>query len=179
LKIYDERIGVARRRYRSFVKNGLKQGYREDLIGGGLIRSAGGWPAVKEMKRAETFQKSDESILGDSDFVEHVLAKAREQMERKYAFQALGYTLEKLAEKASSLKGLEKDEIFNKGKERALVSARSLLCYWAVKDLGISMASLLRRFEISITGISLSVKRGEKIARKNNYELTTKKTLKL
>jgi putative transposase len=62
-----------------------------------------------------------------------------------------------------------------KGKDRALVSARSLICYWAVKGLGISMAALSRRFDISITGISLSVKRGEIIARKNKYELTAKK----
>lgn len=175
LKMYDERIGVARRRYRSFVKKGLEQGHREDLIGGGLIRSAGGWSAVKEMKRSKTFQKSDERILGNSDFVDQVLSKAREQMERKYALQAHGYTLETLAEKASSLMGLEKDEVFNKGKDRVLVSARSLLCYWAVKELGISMAALSRRFEISIAGISLSVKRGEKIARENNYELMTEK----
>ena len=175
LKKYDERIGFARRRYRSFVKKGLEQGHREDLIGGGLIRSAGGWTAVKEMKRSKTFQKSDERILGDGDFVEQVLSSAREQMERKYALRAQGYTLDKLAEKASSLMGMEKEKVFNKGKDRALVSARSLICYWAVKDLGISMAALSRRFDISIAGISLSVKRGEKIARKNKYEMTDKK----
>lgn len=103
------------------------------------------------------------------------MSKAQEKMERKYTLRAQGYTLEKLAEKASSLMGLEKDELFNKGKDRVLVSARSLLCYWAVKNLGISMAALSRRFEISIAGISLSVKRGEKIARENNYELMTEK----
>ncbi|MBN1365677.1 MAG: hypothetical protein JW976_12780 [Syntrophaceae bacterium] len=114
------------------------------------------------MKRSKTFQKSVERILGDGDFVEQVLSSAREQMERKYALQAQDYTFEKLAEKASYLMGMEKGEAFNKGKERALVSARSLLCYWVVKNLGISMAALSRRFEISIAGISLSVKRGEK-----------------
>ncbi len=171
LKRYDERVGVARRRYRSFVKKGLSQGHRNDLIGGGLIRSAGGWSAVRGMKRSKMFQKSDERILGDGDFVEQVLIKAREQMERKYFLQAKGYDLEKAAERVSFLTGLEKHEIYKNGKERHRVAARSLLCYWAVRELGISMAVLSKRFNLSISGISLSVQRGEKIAQENNYEL--------
>jgi putative transposase len=68
---------------------------------------------------------------------------------------------------------VKKDEVYNKGKDRVLVSARSLFCYWAVKNIGISVAALSRRFEISIAGISLSVKRGKKITRENKYELIT------
>jgi len=43
------------------------------------------------------------------------------------------------------------------------VAARSVLCYWAVRDLGTSMAELSRRLKLSISGVSLSVKRGERI----------------
>jgi hypothetical protein len=85
LKLYDERLRVARRQYRAFVRKGVSQGRRKDLIGGGLIRSAGGWSAVKAMRKAKMFQKSDERILGDGDFVAQVLSATREQMERKYS----------------------------------------------------------------------------------------------
>ena len=51
------------------------------------------------------------------------------------------------------------------------VKARSLLCYWAVRDLGISMAELSRRLKLSLSGVSLSVKRGERIAQENDYKL--------
>jgi hypothetical protein len=44
-----------------------------DLAGGGVIRSHGGWAAVKAMGRAKEFRKSDESILGDGDFVKRWL----------------------------------------------------------------------------------------------------------
>ena len=37
---------LARRSYRSFVKQGIGQGRRPELVGGGLIRSLGGWSAV-------------------------------------------------------------------------------------------------------------------------------------
>jgi len=49
--------------------------------------------------------------------------------------------------------------------------ARSLLSFWAVKELGISMAELSRQLKLSLSGISLSVARGEKIAKENNYKL--------
>ena len=66
---------------------------------------------------------------------------------------------------------LEPSEIWAAGKERRRVAARNLLCYRAVRDLGISMAELSRQLKLSISGISLSVKRGEKIARDKDYKL--------
>jgi len=171
LKLYDERLWVARRQYRAFVRKGISQGRRKDLIGGGLIRSAGGWSAVKAMRKAKMFQKSDERILGDGDFVEQVLTATQEQMERKYTLMAQGYDLDKIVERISALMNLEPSEIRAEGKERRRVAARSLLCYWAVRDLGISMAELSRQLKLSISGISLSVKRGEKIAQDKDYKL--------
>ena len=42
LKMFDSNRSTARRLYREFVAKGVDQGRRDDLIGGGLIRSAGG-----------------------------------------------------------------------------------------------------------------------------------------
>ena len=36
------------RRYREFIEDGFNMGRREDLTGGGLRRSAGGWEGVLE-----------------------------------------------------------------------------------------------------------------------------------
>ncbi len=43
LGMFGEYVGSDRRAYRGFVEKGIAQGKREDLSGGGLIRSAGGW----------------------------------------------------------------------------------------------------------------------------------------
>ena len=171
LELFDKRVAIARRKYRVFVQEGISLGKRDDLTGGGLIRSSGGWAAVKAMRRAKMFQKSDERILGSGDFVERVLSEAQEQMDRKYALGAQGYDLDKIAARVADLMGLEAFEIWSLGRERRRVQARSLLCYWAVRDLGISMAELSRRLKLSLSGISLAVKRGEKIARASRYEL--------
>jgi putative transposase len=55
------------------------------LIGGGLIRSNGGWANVKVERRAKIYEKADERILGDGDFVQEVLARAEEKLKRRYA----------------------------------------------------------------------------------------------
>jgi len=171
LKLSDDRQWVARRRYRVCVEKGISQGRRGDLTGGGLMRSSGGWAAVKAMRKAKLFEKSDERVLGDGDFVEDVLSAAQEQMEKSYALVANGYDLDKIASKVSDLMQLNSFEIWAPGKERKRVEARSLLCYWAVRDLGINMAELSRHLKLSLSGVSLSVKRGEKIAHNYGYEL--------
>ena len=75
---------------------------------------------------------------------------------------AEGYDLDKIVSRVSDLMQLEPSELWAACKEPKRVEARSLLCYWAVRDLGISMAELSRRLKLSLSGVSLSVKRGKK-----------------
>jgi len=79
---FGENRARARHRYRQFVEEGIEQGKRPDLIGGGLLRSQGGWTGVKALREAGTCQKGDERILGQGDFVAQVLADAGEKLER-------------------------------------------------------------------------------------------------
>ena len=92
-------------------------------------------------------------------------------MERRYKLLARGYDLDKIAERVSKVMELEMSEIWAPGKERKRVAARSLLCYWSVRNVGISMAELSRQLNLSPSGVSLAVKRGEQIARERNYFL--------
>ena len=171
LKLYDDRLWMGRRRYGAFVERGISQGRREDLMGGGLIRSSGGWAGVKAKRKARVFEKSDERILGDGDFVDGVLLAAQEQMEKRYRLSARGYDLDTIASRVRHIMRLDASCLWAPGKERKRVEARSVLCYWAVRDLGISMADLSRRLKLSISGVSLSVKRGERIVQDRDYSL--------
>ena len=176
LKRYDQRAGYARRHYWSFVEQGITQGRRHDLIGGGLIRSSGGWTEVTAARKSRNFQKSDERILGDGDFVEKVLAEAEEQRERKHRLLVQGYDLGKVASRVSECLGVATSEIWAGGKDRKRVRARSLLCYWAVIELGMSMAELSRTLRLSSSGVSLSVKRGEQLVKEDRLVLSNGKT---
>ena len=60
LRLFAKTVSTARRRYLKFVGEGVAQGRRPDLMGGGLIRSVGGWSAVKAMRKMGAYQKGDE-----------------------------------------------------------------------------------------------------------------------
>ena len=172
LDLFADTAPLARRYYRNFVKIGISQGRIDDLIGGGLIRSNGGWSSVKAMRSAKIFEKSDERILGNGEFVADVLSTCQEQLERKYALRNPGVTTDQIAAVATKLANVEPDMIYKFGKERAKVRARSLFCYWSAKELGIPMTDLSRLLKISPSAVSLSVQRGEKICESNKYCIT-------
>ena len=171
LRLFGKNISQARRNYKDFVHKGIDQGRREDLIGGGLVRSAGGWAGVGALRKAKIWQKSDERILGDGDFVKQVLFLTQEPLEQRYSLQAQGIDLDKVAERVCDLLNLKPSDIWAPGKEHYRVQARSLLCYWASRELKISQAELSRKFKLSPAAITLCVKRGEKIAQDNGYFL--------
>ena len=171
LKLFDKRLRVARRLYHEFVEKGISMGRRKDLTGGGLVRSMGGWAVVKSMRKAKIFEKSDERILGDGDFVDQVLSVAQEQMKQKNLLISKGYTLDVIAERVCEEMNIDPPEIWKSGKSRNRVAARSLLCFWAVRELGISMTELSRKLNLSLSGVSQSVARGEKIVDACKYKL--------
>jgi REP element-mobilizing transposase RayT len=171
LRLYGRNAAQSRREYKAFVSKGIAQGRRDDLTGGGLIRSVGGWKTVKAMRKAKLWQKSDERILGDGDFVEETLLASNELIEHKYSLQAQGYDLDKVADRVHELLGVKQSDIWAPGKEKYRVQARSLLCYWASRDLRISQIELSRKFKLSPATICKCVKRGEKIAIDNHYSL--------
>lgn len=164
LGMFGEKLGTSRQAYRVFVERGIAEGRRPDLTGGGLLRSAGGWEGVKALREEQVYQKNDERILGDGDFVGRVLASAEEAMEKRYALRSRGVDLAFVACRVSEVMGVKPEEVWGKGKYPRIVEARSLLCYWAVRELGESMSVLARKLGLSIPSISESVTRGGRIA---------------
>ena len=79
LSFFGKSLGACRKRYLRYVESGIEQGRRPELVGGGLIRSLGGWKAVKNARlRGQDRMKGDHRILGDSGFVMEVLEEAEE-----------------------------------------------------------------------------------------------------
>jgi putative transposase len=172
LSLFGRKVSEARRLYSEFVEKGVSDGQRSELVGGGLIRSLGGWKAAKALRGAKDRIKGDERILGDGDFVQAVLVSCRQQFERRYQYQSQGYNFDWLAGQVATLFGLEQDTVTRPGRYPDTVEARSVLCYWAVRELGISTVELSKRLGISQPTASQSVKRGEKIIKEREIKLT-------
>lgn len=171
LGLFDKTKSKARRLYSSFVKKGIEDGRRPELVGGGLIRSLGGWSAVKALRGRADRIKGDERILGDGDFVESVLKFGQEQLERRYQYQSRGYDFEWLVDQVARLFDMCIDKVVRPGRYPDTVKARSVLCYWAARELGISTLELSKRLGISQPTASQSIQRGEKIVTENKLIL--------
>lgn len=171
LNLFGKKVLAARKGYRAYLAKGVEQGRRPELVGGGLIRSAGGWSVVKAMRRAQSRMKGDERILGDGEFAQSVLDAAKEKYEEWHLLQAQGHDLETVAQRVSALLGIIPEQVWASGKHPLTVKARSLLCYWAVRELGFTATEVSRRLGVSQPSVSISVKRGEKIVMSEKLKL--------
>ena len=173
LSFFGRTMKHAKRAYLDYMEAGVGQGRRDELTGGGLIRSLGGWSEVKRIrsKGQADHMMSDARILGDSEFVESTLSEAKETYERKYEMKRKGFDLDRLARRVAEIYGIEPREIFSKGKQKRRVGARSLLCYWAVREVGISLRELAQRLEMSAPGVGYAVERGAIIAQSESFKL--------
>jgi hypothetical protein len=172
LSCFGKTVKKAREEYLSFVKEGIEQGRRPELTGGGLVRSLGGWEKVKEIRvNGQDRIKGDQRILGESDFVQGILNEAEDKFNRFYELKSKGYDLEKIEKKVCEIFGIDREGLFSKSRLKARADARGLYCYWAARELGYPLAELARRFNITPPGVVYAVRRGESISKEFGYRL--------
>lgn len=174
--LFGRQKRLARKRYREFVEKGVTQGQRPDLTGGGLLRSSGGWTVLKNLRKSGIRVKGDERILGDSDFVENVLKFAEETFEQKYGLKSKGYDFNRVAKRVAEVMGMEVEQVTAFGKSPQTVKARSLLCFWAHRKLGMTTVDIAKKLNICQSAASRSSLRGEKIERENQFEIMSRNT---
>jgi len=161
LALFDKKIVSARRYYSDFVKKGITQGPRLDLVGGGLLRSVGGWAALNAMRSVGLRIMGDERILGSGDFVENVLKQANEEYEKKTLAKARGLDLNTLIDAAAKHFDIDSEILKGSSKQRTVSRARSIICYLAINKMGISGATIARRLMLSPSTVSKSAVRGQ------------------
>ncbi len=97
--------------------------------------------------------------------------ETEETLEKHQALRSGSMDLEKVALRVSELMGIKFEDVWAVGKQQHIVNARSLFCFWAVRELGRTMASLERKLGLSIPTISKSVVRGKQIAESKGFNL--------
>jgi len=170
LRLFGKKEGPARRAYAAFIAKGQNQGRRQELVGGGLIRSVGGWAALKGFQRDGIRVKGDERILGSSNFVEEVLKKANERLEQRTLLQANGPNLAQLIKKVAKYYHIDLEELKTASKARTVSLARSVLCYLAVRKLLFSCAEVARTLNISTSAVSKSVAKGQALTNRTKIQ---------
>jgi putative transposase len=161
LSRFGATVSGARGKYREFVIDGIKQGKREDLAGGGLIRSLGGIGRVLLARHIKEKQLYDQRILGDGNFVESVL-KEVESMEESVA----RINIDELIKRASKFYKVDRDKLINRKKQKGLGKVKAIIVNIGIDKLGISGSRIAQRLRLSKSAISKLNKMGEALVNK-------------
>jgi hypothetical protein len=164
LQRFSRQLGRARTLYRVFVADGVACGRRPELVGGGLIRSAGGWKAVIALRRGREGYASDERILGDSEFVETI----REEVEKAENARVRGRwhslaTID-LIKMVCVAEGIPMARLLGAGRARSVSRARQGIAFLWVEVLGNSGRALARDLNVRPESIYYAAKQGRKDA---------------
>jgi REP element-mobilizing transposase RayT len=149
----------ARGAYRRFVAGGKDQGRRPELVGGGLVRSQGGWSVVKSLRRRGENLKGDERILGSSDFVQELVAEAAERVARQLPLDEAGTKADDLIREACAKAGIGIEALRSGSRIGGLPRLRRDLAPMLVHRLGLTRAEAARRLGITTSGISQILRR--------------------
>lgn len=151
LERFGKNTDTARQNYRQFVFDGITNGRRDDLVGGGLKRSQGD-------RSNNEYENYDERVLGGGDFVDGLRHEATLRHKMKKSV-----TLNRLLEVVSAALELDPDMVMKPSKSRKPAAARAIICYLAIYELGYNGTEAGAFLHLGSTGVSLAARRGEKI----------------
>ncbi len=142
---FSDRLQEARQAYREFILAGAGQGRRPDLMGGGLLRSYGGWLGVSALRSGREAYRSDERILGSSSFVARVLEEAEAQGRGRYKEIDLTTLIQRICNDMGFSRGL----LVGTGRSREVSRARAVVSYVWTRYLGRSGRALAKELGVS------------------------------
>lgn len=154
LRCFGIKEGSARKAYREFCAEGISRGHRPELVGGGLIRSLGGWSEVKSLRSYGERLLADERILGSGDFVDQVLRDAEANMRRQYSGLDRRKIICSVLAEECNREGVALKELQH-GSRRPIVSqVRKRIVIRLFEECGIPQAEIARQTGVSTSAIS-------------------------
>lgn len=154
----------ARRKYRAFMAEGRGHGRRPELMGGGLVRSAGGWAAVRKLRHGREGYASDERILGGTDFVLSVLKELEKQEAHRRSRRVWSLDVVSLIEQLAKAEGMTPERIRGVGRPRDVSRVRDGIAYLWVEYLGRSGRALARELGLRPESVNRAARRGQEQA---------------
>ena len=166
LQFFGKSLKEARRRYGVFVEKGIKQGRREDLEGGGLIRSSGGDKAGLLGLKKEEREKGDPRILGSGDFVSDVLQHANEDADRK---KGHNISLTELIRRVCKEFDIKIGALMLDVRRVPYTQAKAIISYFSIHELGYRGSDVAKALNLSRASVSKSKSRAKKLIDGNQH----------
>jgi len=161
LRHFGRRRKTAVKRYIGFLEEGNSLGRCPELVGGGLLRSVGGWSEVVSMRRRGVGMASDERILGSGGFVERVIEEAEARERETLRLRRKVPDLRALLKEVAEREGMEEEELIAARRTRVGVKATKLFCQLAVRKFGHTGANVARLLGVTTSLVNRYAASGE------------------
>ena len=154
LSWFGQDISTGRKGYRRYLQDGIDEGHREDLVGGGLIRTMGGWSQVLTLRKSKEKVLCDERILGQDEFVERILLEADKNIAGQISINERVIKAGKIILAACEESGVSVEALRGGSRRGALPGLRAQLAKELVEKPGLTMAETARQLGVTTSAIS-------------------------
>jgi hypothetical protein len=141
-------------KYERYVEEGISWGKRPELVGGGLIRSLGGWSQVLSLRRKGMKVAFDERVLGGEDFIERLLSEAEEREKETLRISRKVPGLMVLAKRIMEGEGIEERELRSGTRKKQVVRARRMIFQLAIGKMGYPGAEVARFLGVTTSSVN-------------------------
>jgi len=148
--------------YRRFIAEGKDIGRRPELVGGGLIRSLGGWSKVLSLRNRGEKEEYDSRILGSGEFVQGILGEADEKLRRQIQHKQRENSIEEVIEKMCAEGGVKAEELRGGNQRRRVAEVRAKVSFRLNREMGISMAEIARQLGVGGTAVAMAIRKEER-----------------
>jgi hypothetical protein len=154
---FHEREGKAIRAYRKFMEEGKDQGRRPELVGGGLIRSLGGWSQVLPLGGSRERMEHDCRILGSGDFVAEIIREAEKKVRRYLRVSEMKTSIDKAIKEICDKECVAEQELRLGVRTRKFSRVRAKISYHLSHEFGISRAEIARQLGVCTSAIAKAI----------------------
>jgi CRP-like cAMP-binding protein len=126
-------------------------------VGGGLVRSLGGWSEVMAQRRRGERSACDQRILGDGEFVSRIVDQMEERIRQNLRLSGSKPEIGRVCRQICDTCGVLAGELCSGSRRRQVVAARGALAWIAVRQLGYSGADVARYLGVSTSCVTRAV----------------------
>ncbi len=144
----------ATKNYHRYVQEGIPLGSRPELVGGGLIRSLGGWSTVISMRRHGDRDVSDERILGNGAFVEQIIKEADDLVKRQLPENSQKKLVVTIIQEICNEREVNIRELSSGSRRRFVSEARRIIACRLVREYGIPLSEVARYVGVTTSAVS-------------------------
>jgi hypothetical protein len=154
LRWFGRRKQRSKEDYLTFLKEGRAKEKREELTGGGLLRTVGGWKKLEELKERGESAVGDERMLGDSDFVQTVWKRADGEGKNSKTPAERQTSLERLVRYACQYGEVDCFDVRSASKYKLIQRVKSMICFVAIRMHNRSGVEVATYLNISKSSVS-------------------------